>query len=217
MAYWIIQHTLLSFGDRSDAIGMRKARAERDKNFRTIKKGDKIVYYVGKNTSLGLFEVTSDEWLPLKRWSPQRKEPHLAYNIRPIFPQIGELKLSDFGVGSTRGRTAIPLTMEEYKNVKERILGMGEPTDHESTVALFAKLHSAIGFPRLLKIRQEYPDVIAGDSTGKETRIELEFQSHTFENEHAGQAELCDLVVCWEDTWGRAARKPVIAMNNVPY
>jgi hypothetical protein len=226
MAYWLIQHTLESYDDRPDAIGMPRSRAERDRNFRRIMRGDKLVYYAVRrnraagnrtNLSLGLFEITSEQWLSFKRWGPQRTQPHLAYAIKPIYPHIGELKLSEFGIMTTRGRTAIPLTPEQYKNMQQRILGMGEPTDHESTVALFAKLHPAMGFPRLLRVRQEYPDIIAVDSSGKETRIELEFQSHTFESEHGGQPDLCDLIVCWEDTWGRAAKKPVLSMKEIIY
>ena len=216
MAYWLIQHNLESFDDRPDAIGMLEVSAKKDKNFRSISKGDKIVYHVRRNRSIGLFEVTSDSWLSYRRWSKKRPSPHLAYTIRPIYPQVCNLKLSDFEV-TTQGRTAVSLTLEKYMKIKDHILGMGEPTDHESTVALFAKMHAAMGFPHLVKIRQEYPDVIAMDSTGKETRIELEFQSHTFENEHGGQPDLCDIVVCWEDTWGRAAKKPVLSMKKALY
>jgi len=55
------------------------------------------------------------------------------------------------------------------------------------------------------------------DENGREIRIELDFESASFEREHAGQAEKCDLVVCWRDTWGRAATKPVLELAGILY
>ncbi len=217
MAQWVIQHDLTSFSERPDVIGSPQARAERDRSFRQIKKGDKVVYYVKNNMDLGIFLVVSDGWIPLKRWSRIRAEPHLGYRINPVYSEICELKLSEFGISSTRGRTAILLEQEQYKRIKEHILGMADPVDHESTLALFAKLHKGMGFTRLLKVRSEYPDVIALDREGQEKRVELEFQSHTFEREHGAELDESDLIVCWEDTLGQAAKKPVLAMKNFLY
>ncbi len=215
MAYWVVQHDLASFEDRPDAIGMEKAKADRDKNFRLIKKDDKIIYYATGGLTLGLYLVCSD-WQDFRSWGPSRRGPHKGYDIKPIFPKVAKnLKLADFGIKSTRGRTAISLGQQQYKEILARLLGMPEPTDHEGTLALFAKIHEGLGFPQLLKVQSPYPDVVALDSERKEVRIEIEFQSASFENEHSGREDECDLIVCWEDTWGQAARKPIRAMKNL--
>lgn len=215
MAYWIIQHDLASFDERSDVIGMPEAKAKKDR-FRQIRDEDKIIYYAKKNTALGIYEVTGI-WKRLKSWSPSRRGAHMVYQIKPIFPQISELKLSNFGIKSTRGQTAIPLTMKQYAGIKDRILGMTDPVDHDSALALFAKIHAALGYQSLKVVQRDYPDITALDSNQNEVRIELEFQSHTFEREHIGQPDNCDVIVCWEDTWGQAATKPIKAMKDVLY
>jgi hypothetical protein len=94
---------------------------------------------------------------------------------------------------------------------------MEDPENHEGTVALFAKLHKACGFPRLLKVGEPYPDIIAVDEKGLQARIEVEFESVSFKGEQIDVADKCDLVVCWRDTWGRAATKPVIELASILY
>ena len=130
----------------------------------------------------------------------------MAYEIKPILAAISEIDLADFGITTTRGRTVIRLTTEQYRRIAEHIVGMRDPENHEGTVALFAKLHKACGFPKLVKVGEAYPDILAIDENGREIRIELEFESASFEREHAGQAEKCDLVVCWRDTWDAPRR-----------
>jgi hypothetical protein len=71
---------------------------------------------------------------------------------------------------------------------------------------------------KILGDGRKTPDYILHcDESGREIRIELEFESASFEREHAGQAEKCDLVVCWRDTWGRAATKPVLELAGILY
>jgi hypothetical protein len=216
MPYWIIQHDLGSFADRSDAVGMPESKANGDRAFRQIRAKDKIVYYAQRNLTLGLYEVTKP-WIQLKSWSKTRPGLHRAHAIRPIYARICELKLRDFGVKSTRGRTAIALTLDQYGKIKDHILGMQEPTDHEGTLALFSKIHAGLGFPRLERIQSAYPDVVCVDEQGNRLRIELEYESHTFQTEHAGRYDQCDLIVCWDDTWGQAAQKPVRSMKELLY
>ena len=95
---------------------------------------------------------------------------------------------SDFGIGTTRGRTVIHLAKEQYRMIAAHIVGMEDPENHEGTVALFAKLHRACGFPKLLKAREAYPDIVAVDESGHEARIEVEFESANFEREHMNEA-----------------------------
>jgi len=217
MEYWFVQHDIDAYWDRPDAIGSPKTRALRDRNFRQMHKGDKVVYYAKGKRTLGLFQISSERWLELKSWSRSRKDPHMAYQIKPVCAGVFKLDPSGFGIGTTRGRTVIHLTKEQYRMMIVHMLGMEDPENHEGAVALFAKLHRACGFPKLLKVREAYPDIVALDENGRETRIEVEFESATFEREHMGEADKCDTVVCWRDTWGRAAIKPIIELSSILY
>lgn len=217
MEYWFVQHDIDAYWDRPNAIGSPKTRALRDRNFRQMRKGDKVVYYAKGKRTLGLFQISSERWSELKSWSRSRKAPHMAYQIKPIYAGIFELDPSDFGIGTTRGKTVIHLTKEQYRKMAGHMLGMEDPENHEGTVALFAKLHRACGFPKLLKVGEAYPDILALDENGHETRVEVEFESATFEREHMKETDICDTVVCWRDTWGRAAIKPVIELTSILY
>ncbi|MCJ7505552.1 hypothetical protein MUP05_03650 [Candidatus Bathyarchaeota archaeon] len=216
MEYWFVQHDIDAYWDRPNAIGSPKTRALRDRNFRQMHKGDKVVYYAKGKRTLGLFQI-SEPWLELKNWSKSRKGPYMTYQIKPIYAGIFELDPSDFGIGTTRGKTVIHLTKEQYRKMAAHILGMEDPENHEGTVALFAKLHRACGFPRLLKTGEAYPDIRALDEDGHETRIEVEFESASFEREHMNEVDKCDMIVCWKDTWGRAAIKPVVDLASLLY
>ena len=94
---------------------------------------------------------------------------------------------------------------------------MEDPENHEGTVALFAKLHTACAFPKLVRVGEAYPDIIAVNENGRQSKIEVEFESATFEREHMAEADKCDLIVCWRDTWRRAATKPVIELASILY
>ena len=217
MGYWLVQHDIGAYWDRPDAIGSPKARALRDRNFRQIRKGDKIVYYAKQKRTLGLFHVSSEQWVELKSWSKTRRGVHMAYEIKPILKAISEMDLSNFGIATTRGKTVIHLADEQYRKIATQIVGMEDPENHEGTVALFAKLHTACEFPKLARVGEAYPDIIAVDEKGRQSGIEVEFESATFEREHIGEADKCDLIVCWRDTWGRAASKPVIELASILY
>jgi hypothetical protein len=45
----------------------------------------------------------------------------------------------------------------------------------------------------------------------------IEFESDAFEREHVSEADKCDLIVCWRDTWGRAATKTVAELASIFY
>ena len=66
-------------------------------------------------------------------------------------------------------------------------------------------------------VGEAYPDIAAVDENGREARIEVEFESANFEREHMNEADKCDTVVCWKDTWGRAAVKPVAELASLLY
>jgi hypothetical protein len=217
MEYCLVQHDIGAYWDRPNAIGTLKGRALRDRNFRQIRKGDKIVYYAKQKRTLGLYQISSEQWMELKNWSKDRKGAHMAYDIKPIITTIAEIDLPDFDIATTRGRTVIRLTKEQYHKIATQIVGMDDPENHEGTVALFAKLHRACGFPKLLKVGEAYPDITALDENGREVGVEVEFESATFEREHMSEADKCDLIVCWRDTWGRAATKRVVELASMLY
>jgi hypothetical protein len=129
---------------------------------------------------------------------------------------VSEFDPSDFGIATTRGITALRLEPDQYRNMVRHILGMGDPENHEGTIALFAKLHKACGFPELLKINELYPDIIARNEKEQEVRIEVEFQSGDF-RKHMSELESCDLIVCWRNNLGDAAPKQIIELASKIY
>jgi len=217
MEYWLVQHDIDAYWDRPNAIGSPKARALRDRNFRKMRKGDKVVYYAKQKRTLGIFQISSERWLELKSWSRTRRDTHMSYEIKPIYAAISDMDPSDFGIKTTRGRTVIPLTKDQYRMMVAQIVGIADPENHEGTIALFAKLHKACGFPRLLKVGEAYPDITAVEENGREASIEVEFESGNFEREHMNEEDKCDIIVCWKDTWGRAAIKPMIELADILY
>jgi len=114
MEYWLVQHDIQAYWDRPSAIGSPKAHALRDRNFRQIRRGDKLVYYAKQKKALGLFQISSERWVKLKNWSKTRRGEHMAYEIKPIAAGISEIDLSEIGIATTRGRTVIHLTKEQY-------------------------------------------------------------------------------------------------------
>ena len=63
-----------------------------------------------------------------------------------------------------------------------------------------------------------FPDCRAHRSVGKgrwqPVRIEFEFMSRNFKT-HGHDPKGCDLIVCWEDNWGKAAPVPVLELKNM--
>lgn len=70
-----------------------------------------------------------------------------------------------------------------------------EPVDEMGVVYIFARHHREIGFPFIVKLRRQYPDVIAIDTQGERKLLELEFKSSGFSHDPKG----CDCIVCWID------------------
>ncbi len=75
-------------------------------------------------------------------------------------------------------------------------VGIKNIPDYENDViALFSKLHVELGFPMIVEVQTLFPDVIAEDLNGKETKIELELLASNFDHDPKG----CDYIVCWEN------------------
>lgn len=77
------------------------------------------------------------------------------------------------------------------------------PQQELEVVFLFAEHFRSLGFLKIKKIQQKFPDCIAvrkTDSGISEVIIEFELRSINF-NIHGHDPEKCDCIVCWEDNW----------------
>jgi len=73
--------------------------------------------------------------------------------------------------------------------------------DTETAVrAAFDKFHAELGYPKILKTRDLFPDYELEDRNGKLVRAEAE-HCCSGAKEHANIENECDLIICWEDDW----------------
>lgn len=72
------------------------------------------------------------------------------------------------------------------------------PSTEQEVVYLFSSLHKELGFPYIVKLRQEFPDVIAMDKDRNNVKIEIEVFASDFVN-HKHDVNGCDFIVCWEN------------------
>jgi hypothetical protein len=217
LKYWLVRHKTRSYKDYNDRIGREKKAARRIPYFRNIRKGHKVIYYtVDTQEVIGLFEIESNNWFEFK-WD----NDCYCYKIKPIYVPSRPLSFNmqtrkKLGVSLVPRGTVSPLSRADYRKIKTLILGMDDPTNHEGVVALFSKIHQELGYPAIKELRTTFPDAIVEDKDGNEKRIEFEFKSMTFDREGHKPA-YCDLVVCWEDNWGSAAKVPVIELKKIIY
>jgi len=82
--------------------------------------------------------------------------------------------------------------MEKSKKPKDaKSMKVYFPIDSERAVReVFAKFHEELGYPKILIAREEFPDYILEDNTGKEIRAEAELRSSKFNHPIDG----CDLI-----------------------
>lgn len=73
------------------------------------------------------------------------------------------------------------------------------PKSHEEILYLFSVLHRQIGFPDVVSIQTEFPDVTAINAKGEIKKIELEVFASQFNHDPKG----CDYVVCWENDFSQ--------------
>lgn len=215
--YWFIIHNLPDYQKHPDKIGRSLGKAKRDKIFRRINAGDRIVYYAQKRRVVGVFKVVS-EMHPSKKglWGGKVGQ-HYVYDIEPVYVSpMGfpfEVNPKDYGLDYLRGRTAIKLTRKQYKDIKSELLGINDPNSEAAVVSLFSKIHRELGFPFIKVIRNRFPDCIALNKEGKEVRIEFEEPSSRFDHDPKG----CDLIVCWEDDLRALAPVEVLELKEFIY
>jgi len=115
--------------------------------------------------------------------------------------------LSDYeNVSSSLKRQGVELYLSS-------ILGnhhIGEPTpgmksylnrkiDEKSVIETFKEIHRELGFEKIIKIGESFPDSICLKD-GKEVRVEFESRSINFKY-HKHDPEKCEYIVCWFDDW----------------
>jgi hypothetical protein len=77
------------------------------------------------------------------------------------------------------------------------------PRQELEIIFLFAEKFKILGFTKVKKIQQKFPDCIAYRKTPggmKEVIIEFELKSINF-HRHNHNAKKCDCIICWEDNW----------------
>jgi hypothetical protein len=74
---------------------------------------------------------------------------------------------------------------------------MKKATNESEVIFLFAKIHEKLGFEKILKLRQKFPDCIA-KKEGKTVKIEFEYNASGFlRDKH--NSKKCDYLICWND------------------
>ena len=140
MAYWLVLHSLKSFSEHNDMIGIVSATGRPEPMYRPfskIKKFDRIAYYAIRDSVIvGLFKVISDmEYSDDEAWGPS-----CIYHVTPeILPPSGKvldftdlandtkLKLDLFPARRNwqtylRGHACRPLSERDYGLIRRRLV-----------------------------------------------------------------------------------------------
>lgn len=73
-----------------------------------------------------------------------------------------------------------------------------EPEYEQEVLYLFSVFHRDLGFPYIVKIRNEFPDAIVMGESKDVQRIEFEIRASDFLT-HGHDKHGCDYIVCWEN------------------
>ena len=89
-----------------------------------------------------------------------------------------------------------------------------EPEYEQEVVYLFSVFHRELGFPYIIKIRNEFPDALVMDKKRNVKRVEFEVRASDF-IQHKHDKKGCDLIICWEnDLEGDEDLPPIIALKD---
>jgi len=205
MHHYLIVHSLHAYRVHPDLIS--KGEYRRDKVWRGIRKNDRVLYYAkwdghrneGKKL-VGVFKVSAEGRINPKGdpW-----KGGLGYPIEPVLIPQCPIDFSPRKFGLTHIKAANQITEQHYREVVLWMLGFEDlaPIYHETVVALFVKMHSSLGYPRIRLMQSGFPNCLAVDTKGKQARIEFEVKATDFDH----KIEDCDKVICWEDDWGSTA------------
>ncbi len=214
--YWFVTHDIPSYRQEPDKIGREAKGARRDKVFRGIRDGDRIIYYAKNKVAAGVFRIVSDLYLSSKSLWNAAPNTHYVYDTEPIYISSIErpptIDPKDYKL-QHKQRTVIRLSHDQYRDIVFDILGMDEPKSEAGVIGLFCKVHRELGFPFIKVLHDRFPDCIAVSSKGKETRIEFEEPSSKFDHDPKG----CDLIVAWKDDLGKLAPVDVLELREFIY
>lgn len=73
-----------------------------------------------------------------------------------------------------------------------------EPEYEQEVVYLFSVFHRDLGFPYVVKIRNEFPDAVVMDKKREVRTVEFEVRGSDFV-QHGHPKKGCDFIVCWEN------------------
>ena len=91
----------------------------------------------------------------------------------------------------------VPLVTEAAKPLHS--LGiLFEPEYEQEVVYLFSVFHRDLGFPYIIRIRNEFPNAIAMTRNKEIKRIEFEVRASDF-IAHKHDKHGCDCIICWEN------------------
>ena len=135
-----------------------------------------------------------------------------AARAAPEFPHMAELEARiDRATLRKRPRAGILPAAAPWPAHDGRVLGpriglpglAHAPVNEAGVVYAFGIMADRLGFV-VEAIGQSFPDCEAKRRVGagrwQRVRIEFEFQSRNF-RVHGHDANLCDLIVCWDDNW----------------
>ena len=111
-------------------------------------------------------------------------------------PQFDNILFARFLYFAYKPQKAATIKRESETLYKLGILF--SPSTEKEVVYLFSKFHKELGFPYIVKLREEFPDIIAIDENRNIVRIEIEVFASDFIN-HKHNAKECDFIVCWEN------------------
>lgn len=90
-----------------------------------------------------------------------------------------------------------------------------EPQNEQEVVCLFGAVAHLLDFAFVIeRVQTPFPDCTVRTDTGKKLRIEFELYSRQFK-EHRHDQSKCDLLICWQDDWGKWPDGFVLELRRV--
>ena len=147
-------------------------------------------------------------------------------------PKSEKIKLADGYLGGKEkdtspevhtGRMMKGAQSRKWEKVSGRVYGaplnfgnlIYEPTNEQGVVYLFGMVSGRLGFS-IEAVGIEFPDceakryIAGGRGRQQHVKIEFEFRSRDFDHDPKG----CDLIVCWENNWGKDCPLPVVELKT---
>lgn len=94
-----------------------------------------------------------------------------------------------------------PPRIQEPLEIVEPLYPLGllfEPEYEQEVIYFFSVFHRELGFPYIIKIRNEFSDAIVMDKKKNIKKIEFEVRTSDF-IQHKHDRKGCDIIVCWEN------------------